>query len=72
MWEYTNEFLAWEIGVDYFSVASKWIHQTKFCYAIVISAAVLRANCLTRNDMIFHKQDWCAVKGVMRKCLGCR
>jgi hypothetical protein len=62
-------FWGWDVGVDYFSVASKWIHKVKFCYANVISPAVLRAIWLTRNDMIFHKQDWRYVKGVMRKSL---
>jgi hypothetical protein len=55
--------------MDYFSVASKWIHKVKFCYANVISSAVLRAIWLMRNDMIFLKQDWRDVKDVIRKIL---
>jgi hypothetical protein len=57
MWSYTSAFLGWEVGVDYFSVASKWIHKVKICYANVISSAMLRAIWLMRNVMIFLKQD---------------
>jgi hypothetical protein len=69
IWRYTSEFVGWEIGVDYFSVASKWIHKEKFYSANVISYAVLKAIWLTRNDFVFNKQDWRDVKGVLRKIL---
>jgi E3 ubiquitin-protein ligase DOA10 len=43
MWGFTSEFLGWEIGIDYFSASSKWIHKVKFGYVNVISSVVLRA-----------------------------
>jgi hypothetical protein len=69
MWGFTSEFLGWDIGLDYFSVASKWIHKVKFGYVNVISSAVVRAIWLMRNDMVFMKQDWRDVKDVIRRAL---
>jgi hypothetical protein len=51
MWGFTSEFLGWEIRLDYFSVASKWIQKVNLAYVNVISSAVLRAIWLMRNDM---------------------
>jgi hypothetical protein len=58
-----------EIGSDYFSVASKWIHKNK-CYDInIFTTTVLRGIWLTRNNFIFNKQSWLDVKVVLRRIL---
>jgi hypothetical protein len=68
IWSYVSEFSGFEIGTDYVSVASKWLHD-KFNVANTISTAVLRGLWLTRNDFVFNKQDWSDVKLILRRVL---
>jgi hypothetical protein len=42
IWNYVGEFLGFRIGEDYLSVASKWLHEKKFCSVNIISTVVLR------------------------------
>jgi hypothetical protein len=59
IWGYAYEFLGFEVGTNYMSVASKWISRERFYVANIISAAVLRGMWLTRNDFVFKNQDRC-------------
>jgi hypothetical protein len=69
IWKMMSEILGFEVGGDYLSVASKWIHKNK-CYGVnIFTSAVLRAIWLTRNRMIFDKQVWLGVNVVLRKFL---
>jgi hypothetical protein len=61
--------LGYELGGDYLSVASKWIHKNR-CYGVnIFTFAVLRGIWLTRNRMTFDNQVWLDVKVVLRKIL---
>jgi hypothetical protein len=64
IWRHVSDFLGFEIGTDYLTVASKWLHKEKFCCVNIISSAVLRSIWLVRNDIIFRKQDWSNVKSL--------
>jgi hypothetical protein len=67
IWGFVSEFLGFDIGTNYISVASRWLLKNK-CYVVnVISTAVLRGIWLIRNDMIFNKQDWTGIKAVLRR-----
>jgi hypothetical protein len=57
IWGYASEYLGFEIGSNYMSVASKWISREKFYMANTISAALLRGVWLMRNDFVFKWQD---------------
>jgi hypothetical protein len=64
-----SEVLGCDVGGDYLSVASKLIHKNK-CYGVnIFMFAVLRGIWLTRNKMVFDKQAWLDVKGILRKTL---
>jgi hypothetical protein len=55
IWKYVCEFLGFDIGSDFISVASKWLSKEKFYVTNTISAAVLRDSLLTRNNFVFNK-----------------
>jgi hypothetical protein len=63
------EFLGFSIGSDYLSIASKWLHEKKFCGVNIISTVTLRGIWLMRNDLIFHNQGWSEVKTILRRML---
>jgi hypothetical protein len=69
IWGYVCEFVGFVIGVDYLSIASKWLHEKRNCDVNIISTVTLRGIWLTRNDLVFHNQVWLDVKTVMRKML---
>jgi hypothetical protein len=62
-------FLGFDIGNDYLSVASKWLHKEKFYNTNVISSTVLRSIWLVRNNMVFNKNVWSYVKYFLRMAL---
>jgi hypothetical protein len=69
VWRYVCLFLELDIGKDYLSVASRWLSKEK-CYSVnIVSTVVMGAIWLTRNDFIFHKQEWSDVKTVVRRML---
>jgi hypothetical protein len=55
-----------EIGSDYISVASKWLHEKSYTTNI-ISSAVMRGLWVTRNDFVFNNQVWSDVRMVLKK-----
>jgi hypothetical protein len=55
IWSMMSEVLECDIGMDYLSVASKWIHKDKYYGVNVFTSAVLREIWLTRNKMVFGK-----------------
>jgi hypothetical protein len=63
------EFLGVDIGSDYLSIASKWLHEKKNCDVNIISTVALRGIWLTRSDLIFHDQAWLDVKTVLKRML---
>jgi hypothetical protein len=69
IWKYVVEFLGFEIGSDYMSIAAKWLQKEKYYVVNTITAVALRGIWLTRNDMIFQRQVWSDVKVVLRKML---
>jgi hypothetical protein len=69
MWVIIGEFLGYEIGSNYISVASKWLQKEKMYGTNIISIVVLRSIWLTRNDLVFNKQDWRDVKQILRRML---
>jgi hypothetical protein len=69
MWVTIGEFLGYEIGSNYISVASKWLQKEKMYGTNIISIVVLRSIWLTRNDLVFNKQDWRDVKQILRRML---
>jgi hypothetical protein len=69
VWRYVCLFLELDIGKDYLSVASRWLSKEK-CYSVnIVSTVAMGAIWLTRNDFIFHKQEWSDVKTVVRRML---
>jgi hypothetical protein len=52
IWEDVSEFLGLRMGIDYISVASKWLSKEKYFVTNLISSAVLRGIWLTRNDCV--------------------
>jgi hypothetical protein len=42
VWTYACEFLGFDIGTNFLSVAGKWLNKENFCVANMISTAVLR------------------------------
>jgi hypothetical protein len=68
MWVIIGEFLGYEIGSNYISVASKWLQKEKMYGTNIISIVVLSI-WLTRNDLVFNKQDWRDVKQNLRRML---
>jgi hypothetical protein len=64
-----GEFIGHGIGVDYVSVAWKWLQKEKLYGTNIITTVVMRAIWLIRNDMIFNHQVWVDVKMVWRKML---
>jgi hypothetical protein len=69
VWTYACEFLGFDIGADFLSVAGKWLNKEKFCVANMISTPVLRGIWLVRNDFVFHQQVWSNVKLILRRIL---
>jgi hypothetical protein len=69
VWSYASEFLRFQIGGDYISVASKWLSKEKIYVVNIITAVVLRGLWLTRNDFVFYAQVWSDVKLVLRRIL---
>jgi hypothetical protein len=69
IWGYVCEFLGFVIGVDYLSIASKWLHEKRNCDVNIVSSVTLRGIWLTRNDLVFHNQVWLDVKTVLKKIL---
>jgi hypothetical protein len=57
VWEYVKDFLGFDIGSDYISVASRWLHKEKYYVANTISTVVLRSICLIINYFIFNRSD---------------
>jgi hypothetical protein len=69
IWKLDSDIIGCEIGGDYLSVASRWIHKKK-CYAMnIFTTAVLRGVWLTRNEMVFNNQVWSDVRSVLRRIL---
>jgi hypothetical protein len=69
VWRYVCLFLELDIGKHYLSVASRWLSKEK-CYSVnIVSTVAMGAIWLTRNDFIFHKQEWSDVKTVVRRML---
>jgi hypothetical protein len=69
VWDMIRGMISCDVGSDYLSVASKWINKNK-CYEVnIFPSAVLRGIWLTRNKMVFDKQVWIDVKGILRKIL---
>jgi hypothetical protein len=54
IWGFVSEFLGYDIGSDYMSIASKWLCKDKCAGVNVMTAAVPRGLWLTRNDFIFN------------------
>jgi hypothetical protein len=50
IWSYVEEFLRYEIGTNYISIASKWLHKVKFYGANIISTALLQDIWLIRKS----------------------
>jgi hypothetical protein len=71
VWTYACEFLGFDIGADFLSVAGKWLNKGKFCVENMISTVVLRGIWLVRNDFVFHQhqQVWSDVKLILRRIL---
>jgi hypothetical protein len=69
IWSVMGEFIGHGIGVDYVSIASKWLQKEKLYGTDIITTVVMRAIWLIRNDMIFNYQVWVDVKMVWRKML---
>jgi hypothetical protein len=67
VWSCVSEHLGFEIGIDFLSVASKWVCTEKHYMTNVISSAVMRGVWLIRNDFIFNKQAWSDVKRIWKK-----
>jgi hypothetical protein len=42
IWNFVSEFLGYELGSNYISVASKWLQKEKYYCVNIISTAVLR------------------------------
>jgi hypothetical protein len=69
IWSYVEEFLGYEIGTYYISIASKWLHKDKFYGASIISIALLWDIWLNRNDFVFNKQVWSDVRIILRRIM---
>jgi hypothetical protein len=69
LWKYVSEFLGFDIGQDYISVASRWIYKEKFYCVNIITTTVLRSLWLVRNDMVFNKQVWLDVGCCLKMAL---
>jgi hypothetical protein len=69
VWSYASEFLGFQIGCDYISVATKWLSREKFYVVNIITAAVLRELWFTRNNFVFNAQVWLDVKLVLKRVL---
>jgi hypothetical protein len=70
IWNFVSEFLGYELGSNYISVASKWLQKEKYYCVNIISTAVLRVFFwLIRNDSMFNKQVWSDVKCILRRIL---
>jgi hypothetical protein len=69
LWKYVSEFLGFDIGQDYMSVASRWMHKEKFYYVNIITTAVLRSLWLVRNGMVFNKRVWLDMRCCLKMAL---
>jgi hypothetical protein len=67
LWGYVSEFFELRLGVDYISIASKWLNEKKWGTVNIISTAALRGILLTRNDFVFNGQAWPDVKQILRR-----
>jgi hypothetical protein len=69
IWKLIGSIVGCEVGSDYLSVASRWIHKKK-CYGInIFTTAVLRGVWLIRNEMVFNNQVWSDVRSILRRIL---
>jgi hypothetical protein len=69
IWKLIGSIVGCEVGSDYLSVASRWIHKKK-CYGInIFTTAVLRGVWLIRNEMVFNDQVWSDVRSILRRIL---
>jgi hypothetical protein len=64
-----SSILGCELGSDYFSMSSNWIHKNKYYDINVFTSVVLRGIWLTRNNFVFNKQGWLDVNVVLRRIL---
>jgi hypothetical protein len=69
LWKYVSEFLGFDIGQNYMSVAPRWIHREKFYCVNIITTAILRNIWLVRNNMVFNKQVWFYVRCCLKMAL---
>jgi hypothetical protein len=70
IWGYAGEFLNMgHLGLDYISVAEKWLHIEKFYGVNMISTTILKGIWLTRNDFVLNNQVWSDVKLVLERVL---
>jgi hypothetical protein len=67
VWSYASEFLGFQIGCDYISVATKWLSIEKIYVVNIITAAVLRELWLRRDNFVFNAQVWLDVKLVLKR-----
>jgi hypothetical protein len=69
IWGYVSEFVGFDFGKEYLSIATKWLQEKKNCDVNIISTVALRGIWLTMNDLIFHNQVWLDVKTIWRRML---
>jgi hypothetical protein len=67
VWGFVGEYLGFDLGSSYISVASKWLQKEIFDFVNIISTVVLRGIWLTRNDFVFNKHVWLDVKYILRR-----
>jgi hypothetical protein len=67
VWGFVGEYLGFDLGSNYISVASKWLQKEIFDFVNIISTVVLKGIWLTRNDFVFNKHVWLDVKCILRR-----
>jgi hypothetical protein len=67
IWKLIGEVIRYDIGSDYLSVASKWLHKNK-CYGgnIIVATVVMRGVWLSRNGIMFNDQTWSDVRSILK------
>jgi hypothetical protein len=61
IWNYVSEFLGYDIGQDYLSVASKWIHKDKY-YTVNTRPGRYPARA-SFMDLVIHEAVACKQSG---------
>lgn len=70
IWHFVLEFCGYSV-TSYLELANRWLDCKKYEFPNTISAGALWCIWLTRNDLIFHSQQWVSIKQVLRRILRC-